>query len=129
VDYALSRPEVDPRRIALSGTSFGGYLAPRAASGEPRLAACIADPGQYDLGEAVPSRLPLAPEVRQRFPDIDESTLQAVAEGMSATPAGAWSVRRAAWVHGAQDLVTWLRMLPKYTIAGRAGQIACPTLV
>ena len=44
VDYALSRPEVDPQRMALIGWSFGGYLAPRAASGEHRLAACIADP-------------------------------------------------------------------------------------
>lgn len=46
VNYALTRPEVDPARIALAGWSFGGYLAPRGASGEPRLAACIADPGQ-----------------------------------------------------------------------------------
>ena len=45
VDYALTRPEVDPERIALMGISLGGYLAPRAASGEHRLAACIADPG------------------------------------------------------------------------------------
>lgn len=45
VDYARSRSEVDPDQIALIGWSFGGYLAPRAASGEHRLAACIADPG------------------------------------------------------------------------------------
>ena len=32
-------------RIALYGLSLGGYLALRAASSEPRLAACIADPG------------------------------------------------------------------------------------
>ena len=36
VDFAVTRPEVDPSRIALMGISFGGYLAPRAASGEPR---------------------------------------------------------------------------------------------
>ncbi len=34
VDYALSHhPEIDPARIVLIGWSFGGYLAPRAASG------------------------------------------------------------------------------------------------
>src|SRR5262249_26127654 len=53
VDYALSRPEVDPRRVALIGWSFGGYLAPRAASGEPRLVACIADPGAGGMLEAM----------------------------------------------------------------------------
>jgi Alpha/beta hydrolase family len=46
VDFALTLPEVDANKIALSGWSLGGYLSPRAASGEHRLAACIADPGQ-----------------------------------------------------------------------------------
>jgi hypothetical protein len=36
----LTLPNVDPARLALSG-----YLALRGASGEPHLAACIADPG------------------------------------------------------------------------------------
>ena len=45
VDYLFTRPEVDRTRVALMGISFGGYLAPRAASFERRLAALIADPG------------------------------------------------------------------------------------
>jgi dipeptidyl aminopeptidase/acylaminoacyl peptidase len=52
VDLALTLPTVDPKRIALSGWSLGGYLAPRAASGEQRLAACIADPGQPSIADA-----------------------------------------------------------------------------
>ena len=35
----------------LVGRSFGGVIAPRGASGEPRLAAMVVDPGQYDIGE------------------------------------------------------------------------------
>jgi dienelactone hydrolase len=58
VDYALTRPEVDPQRVALMGASFGGYLAPRATSREHRLAACIADPGEFDLFTALKARLP-----------------------------------------------------------------------
>jgi hypothetical protein len=45
VDFALQLPNVDPARIALYGLSLGGYLVLRAASGEPRVAACIAIPG------------------------------------------------------------------------------------
>lgn len=50
VDVAISLPTVDPTRIVLSGWSLGGYLAPRAASAEHRLAACVADPGQWGRG-------------------------------------------------------------------------------
>jgi hypothetical protein len=45
VDFALKQPSVDPKRIALMGVSLGGYLAPRAAAFEPRLAALIANDG------------------------------------------------------------------------------------
>jgi alpha-beta hydrolase superfamily lysophospholipase len=53
VDYLLTRPEVDPARIALLGISVGGYLAPRAAAFEHRLAALIANDGiySYHFGE------------------------------------------------------------------------------
>ena len=52
-----AQPEVDPDRIVLVGRSFGGLLAPRGASGEPRLAALIVDPGQIDMAEGLPQRL------------------------------------------------------------------------
>jgi predicted dienelactone hydrolase len=58
VDFALTLPEVDAARVALLGWSLGGYLAPRAASGEHRLAACISDCGPYDLYEASVERIP-----------------------------------------------------------------------
>lgn len=42
VDAALSRPEVDPDRLAAYGISGGGYLVPRAACYEKRLKAIVA---------------------------------------------------------------------------------------
>jgi len=44
VDWLLRQPLVDSRRIGLIGLSFGGYLTLRAASGEPRIAACVKKP-------------------------------------------------------------------------------------
>ena len=67
VDFAISRPEVDPKAIALMGVSFGGYLAPRAASAEPRIAACIADPGEFSLFEEMKSRMP--PGIARELPE------------------------------------------------------------
>jgi dienelactone hydrolase len=58
VDFVLGRPEVDTDRIVLVGRSFGGYLAPRAACSEHRLAACVADPGQFDLFDMAAARMP-----------------------------------------------------------------------
>ena len=49
VDFALRRPDVDPKRIALQGISQGGYWAPRAMAFEHRIAAGIADGGVYDV--------------------------------------------------------------------------------
>jgi Prolyl oligopeptidase family len=52
VDYALTRPEVDAKRIAIQGISQGGYWVPRAVAFEKRIAAAIADPGVVDVSSA-----------------------------------------------------------------------------
>lgn len=66
VDAALAQPEVDGDRIAVMGWSFGGWLAPRATAGEPRVAALVADPGQWDQAEAVRAMLPPPKAIRSR---------------------------------------------------------------
>ena len=42
LEYLLTRAEVDARRIAIMGYSFGGYYSSRVAAFEKRYAACIA---------------------------------------------------------------------------------------
>jgi dienelactone hydrolase len=48
VDYLQARPDVATGRIAVIGSSLGGYYATRAAAFEPRLKACVAWGGQLD---------------------------------------------------------------------------------
>jgi len=43
VDYVLSRPDVDPGKLAAMGLSWGGYMIPRAACFEKRLKAIVAN--------------------------------------------------------------------------------------
>jgi len=50
VDYLETRPDVDRSRVALQGISMGGWSAPRAASGEPRIAAVVTASGSLNLG-------------------------------------------------------------------------------
>lgn len=42
VDYAQRFSEIDPERMAVYGISGGGYIVPRAVTGERRFAACAA---------------------------------------------------------------------------------------
>jgi hypothetical protein len=58
VDHLLTRPEVDPARIALTGWSFGGNLVVRAAAVEHRLAAVVADPAVLDMVAIYRQELP-----------------------------------------------------------------------
>jgi dienelactone hydrolase len=51
VDYLLSRADVDPARIAVCGSSLGGYYAARAGAREPRLAACISHGALWSIHE------------------------------------------------------------------------------
>jgi dienelactone hydrolase len=58
VDYALTRNDVDPNRIAILGVSQAGYWVPRAVAFEPRIAAAVADPGVVDVSRAMTDQLP-----------------------------------------------------------------------
>ena len=89
IDYALTRPEIDPDRIALVGWSFGGFLAPRAAAFEHRIAALIADPGQGDQRDQIVPLLPLDDAQKAAFPNIDPHLL----DGMAAFVEGPRPIR------------------------------------
>jgi Prolyl oligopeptidase family len=58
IEFALSRPEVDSKRIAIQGISQGGYWVPRAVAFEKRIAAAIADPGVVDVSTSWTASLP-----------------------------------------------------------------------
>jgi pimeloyl-ACP methyl ester carboxylesterase len=126
VDAVLERRGIDPERIALLGRSFGGYLAPRAASGEPRLAALIVDPGQYDLGAGLSERMP-----KQLFDRLDEDSDEAreAFQSLLASEHGRRLFGPRMATHGAKTVQEYCRMIRDYTMSGRAESIGCPTLV
>jgi pimeloyl-ACP methyl ester carboxylesterase len=53
VDFLVKQPEIDTNIIILYGLSFGGYLAPRGASGDNRIRILIANSGIYDYLEGI----------------------------------------------------------------------------
>ena len=67
LDYLLTLPEIDPKRIAIAGNSGGGTQAAYLAAVEPRLAAVVSScymtrwrelwsgPGPQDAEQVFPS--------------------------------------------------------------------------
>jgi pimeloyl-ACP methyl ester carboxylesterase len=133
IDFVLTLPEVDPKKVVLVGWSFGGFLAPRAAAFEHRIAALIADPGQGDERDAVVPRLPLTDAEKAAFPDIDSKLLDGMAKalkGPEADPMQRWALlQRGPWVHGVDTLYDYLKDFVRFEVLSVAPQISCPTLL
>jgi pimeloyl-ACP methyl ester carboxylesterase len=134
VDFAVTQPIVDPARIVLSGWSLGGYLAPRAASGEPRIAALIADPGTWSIaGSFRPAAIQLLGIPREAAGDLtslDDEMLHRLDTFIRGNRGLRWKVvQRGFWAHGVQNLRDYLRDAERFTMEGRAERIQCPTLL
>lgn len=130
VDFALARPGVDAARIALMGISFGGYLASRAAAGEPRLAALIADPGEYSLSDELKSRMPAF--IARQLPDGNPlilTVLDHILRGRMNHVSRGWGLRRGLWTHGVETPLAYARLAEQYTLEGHAHRIVCPALI
>jgi len=130
VDFAVKRPEVDQERIALMGVSFGGYLAPRGASGELRLAALIADPGNLSLEDEFKTRLPafVANRLSSRAPWIVWPLRWVITRRLRHLTQG-WALRRGLWVHGLAKPMDYIRLLKSYSLKDAASHITCPSLI
>jgi dienelactone hydrolase len=66
VDWLIERPEVDPERIGVTGTSFGSFFGTIVAANEPRLRACAVmstclEPGCHTIFEEA------SPTFKKRF--------------------------------------------------------------
>lgn len=134
VDVVLGLEGVDPDRVVYQPWSLGGYMAPRVAAFEHRLAAIVCDPGQLSIGgKIIPvfGKMGLSPEAVARLPQIsaeDEAKLMAVVRGNRVLH---WQVvRRAFWTNGVHDLSGFVAELMKWTLdTGTVARIRCPALV
>ena len=130
VDWLEQRSDVDDARIALHGASLGGYLAPRAATKEHRIAALVADSGPYDIFEVSLARLPgpLAGAIRSRN-RIGSDLVERMMESVEKKDTAGWALRRNLLVHGVADPLAFFEDARRYSLEGIADQISCPTWV
>ncbi|BCG57524.1 alpha/beta hydrolase family protein [Paenibacillus sp. URB8-2] len=125
VDYVISRPEVDPGRIALMGISFGGYLAPRAAAFEHRLAACIANDGVHTFRFRELGQKFMAGRTDYTFEEYEAT----VAKVMQHHSGVRWAVDNGMFTFQASSLSELVEKTEPCTMEGVADQVLCPTLV
>lgn len=135
VDYLLTRGDVDPDRIVISGVSQAGYWVPRAVAFEHRIAAAIADPGVFDVSTSWTDNVPRqfveelwaaeGEELEQIKAEFDQSAEEQVA----ASPEMAFVIRWRLYPFGSDSLGEVLYRLREYNLNGIAEQIQCPMLI
>ena len=105
-DWVAARPEVDPKRVAVMGYSFGGYHAPRICAFDKRYAAGVA------------------------FGAMHWSVYDFVtSHGVSDPTRASSSTFQFRWVVGAADNAAALDIAKKFTLEGVAEKVECPFLV
>src|SRR5215472_5247477 len=131
IDWAIGRPEVDPARIALSGLSMGGGLAPRAAAFGPRIAALICIDRVYDIGRAYTAPLGLGADTERRLTaDTDPELDAALARLMHTSSQVRWACRQGMWSFGVRTPRAYLAASLAYNLRGGiAEKITCPVFV
>jgi Alpha/beta hydrolase family len=121
VDYLLTRPDVDPHRLALIGYSAGGHFAPRAASGEHRIKACICNTLVVDCGEAARAAL----GALRRYPRLLDAMFSFA---MTLKPELRWGFQHSQWTLGIAKPHEWPDVYKDFTLKGREDRFRNPML-
>jgi cephalosporin-C deacetylase-like acetyl esterase len=108
-EYVAGRADVDARRVAIMGYSFGGYYAPRIAAFEKRYAACVC------LGALHWDLHAWQARIKAQLKDDPKKSAQ--------------SNFQFQWILGLADSDAALERARQFSLAGIAEKVACPVLI
>ncbi|KAI5923248.1 alpha/beta-hydrolase [Camillea tinctor] len=120
VDYLIEQrgADVDPQRIALGGISFGGTLAPLAASREHRIAATVAIDGLYSLQQGTLAQFPAA--LARLFDSGNQTAFDAYLNAARANPSVSsqfrWFIDQGLWAFATQSPFDWFTRLGEISL-------------
>lgn len=102
IDWLVQRQDIDPQRIAVCGSSLGGYYSARAACFEPRIAACISHGAIWSIYEGYSTRS----DIRS-----------------------AEKSQHVMWVFGAKNIDEAIEKTRPFTLEGVLERMRCPYLI
>jgi pimeloyl-ACP methyl ester carboxylesterase len=134
LDAALGIDVVDPDRVVYQPWSLGGYMAPRVAAFEHRLAAVVADPGQLGIGtKFVPGLrlMGLSDDAVTRLPELDPEFAASAEAFIASDRSLNWALlQRAQWANGVTGLPALVAEMWKWELdAEILAGVECPILV
>ncbi|OTA54217.1 alpha/beta-hydrolase [Hypoxylon sp. EC38] len=120
IDYLETRSEVDKERIALGGLSFGGILAPLAASREHRVAAVLAIDGLQNLQRVAFQQFPAA--LQKVYQSGNQTAFDATVNAARASPQAPtilkWFIGQGLWAFNTQSPYDWFKRLGQINLDG-----------
>jgi len=128
VDYCEGHNAIDSSQLTLLGYSFGGFLVPRAAAFEQRLAAVVCVDGVFDIFNTFTKTL--SPELMQLLNEGKQKEFDIIVKkAMHGNTALTWGIEQGCWsfhTHSPYELMVMTRPM---SINGIADKIQCPVLV
>lgn len=132
IDYLETRPEVDMKRVALGGLSFGGTLAPLAASREHRIAAVLAIDGLASLQKVASSQLPAVATTLLNSGNQTgfDAYMNAVKVSPQAPTMIKWFISQGLWSFNTESPYDWFTRLGNITLDNDIlSNVSCPVFV
>jgi pimeloyl-ACP methyl ester carboxylesterase len=125
IEFALSRGEVDPQRLALYGISFGGYFASRAAANDNRIKALVANSPIPDLRAYLVGFI--GSEMASNPPPLTAAEIDQIPD-QQMPPGMKLSLKASFRRFGVDSVAAWLEWLREFRIGDRIRDISCPSL-
>lgn len=127
IDFALTKPHIDPERIGLMGISFGGYLVPRALAFEKRVKAAIVNGGIYDFHQVCMKK-------GLNDKDLDDTVLckeidEAIINASKNEASLRWACGNGMYTFQAQSPTDWLKKTRPYHLKNIIQNIQTPILI
>lgn len=130
IDYLIETLKICPEKIVIWGESMGGYLAPRAACFDHRIAACVANSGVYDfMGCHAPGGMSRDTFFAKVAGASDHKINAIMKIPMLSIPQLDWAIKHGMYVLGAKSIKDFLMKSKEYYLDGIAQKIKCPTFV